>query len=248
LAVGAAQACVLILLVEFHRPALLPAALPLLRALGGDGATHYPAIYYALPVMMYRANLVIGVILTPLAAGLATFLFAESLAGEVRPGAWKRVLRGAPSLVGIGIVLTGVVYGIGTAAGALPREFLLGNAAVRWGIRGIILLLMVLVQGFIAYATAWIVLMGHGFWRAVRDSARVTVRTFLPTMIVVAVPALALFPLSYASTRVDVIAGRLKPEMVTALIGVELLAQVVLTFVLLGAITRLFLWRVEAAR
>jgi hypothetical protein len=145
-------------------------------------------------------------------------------------------------------VLTGVVYGIGTAAGALPREFLLGNAAVRWGIRGIILLLMVLVQGFIAYATAWIVLMGHGFWRAVRDSARVTVRTFLPTMIVVAVPALALFPLSYASTRVDVIAGRLKPEMVTALIGVELLAQVVLTFVLLGAITRLFLWRVEAAR
>jgi hypothetical protein len=67
-------------------------------------------------------------------------------------------------------------------------------------------------------------------------------------MLVIAVPTLILFPLSYASGRVDFVASRFRPEMVAALVGAQVLMQMVASFVLVGGVTRLFLWRVEAAR
>jgi hypothetical protein len=76
----------------------------------------------------------------------------------------------------------------------------------------------------------------------------VTFRTLLPTLIVIGVPAALLVPLSYATSRVDLIASKLKPETVAALLGLQLVCQALVTFLLVGAITRMFLWRVEEER
>jgi len=108
--------------------------------------------------------------------------------------------------------------------------------------------LFVLIQGFFVYSTAWVVLMGHKFWPALRDSVRVTLRTFLPTMMVVALPAVILFPFSYAGSRIDIVARKFRPEVLVGLVSAQIAAELLVTFVLIGAITRMFLWRLEAAR
>ncbi len=246
--VAGVQALVLILLIWFHSPALQAVGLPLVRLLGGENATHYPMLFYSLPTMFFRVNLAIAVLVTSIAGGAATLLFARGFGLDGVRTAWRDALRRAPALMIATLVMVAIIIGIAGLAGLVPREMYLNNAVVRWVTRGGTLLLFVVVQSLFAYATPWIVLRGHSAWPAIRDSVRVTGRTLLPTLVVVGVPAVLIFPLSYASGRVDLIAEKLKPEIVGGLLGMEVTAQLVLTFLLVGAVTRLFLWRMEAAR
>jgi hypothetical protein len=90
--------------------------------------------------------------------------------------------------------------------------------------------------------------MGHGFLPAVRDSIKVTGITLLPTLLVVAVPTALLFPITYASSRIDLIAQKLRPETTLALVSAQIVMELFCTFVLAGALTRLFVWRMEAGK
>ena len=64
----------------------------------------------------------------------------------------------------------------------------------------------------------------------------------------IAVPTALLYPLIWVSGRVDLFASKLRPETITAILGARLGAELILTFFLVGAITRLYLWRMEASR
>ena len=55
LLVTAIQVALLLLLPSFHHGALIFLGLPLIRLLGGENATHYPLLYYALPTMLEMA-------------------------------------------------------------------------------------------------------------------------------------------------------------------------------------------------
>lgn len=242
------QAAVLLLLVLFHHRALLPFGLPLIRLLGGEGATHYPVLYYALPTMFFRVNLVISVFVASIAGGAATLLFARAFGFGEEHKAWNRALRCAPTLIAVTLLVAGLLFGIAGLATFVPKELALRSFEVRWGTRGAMMILFILVQSFLIYTTAWVVLMGHRIWPAIRDSVRVTLRTFLPTVIVVGIPVVLLFPFSYASGRVDLVANKLRPEVLVGLLSAQVVCQILVTFFLVGAITRLFLWRVEADR
>ena len=242
------QAAVLLLMMSFHHRALLPLGLPLVKLLGGEGATHYPIFYYALPMMFFRVNLAISVFVASIAGGVATLLFARAFGFAEKHQAWKRALRCAPTLVAADLLLVGLLVGIAALAALIPKEITLYSSVGRWGTRGVTLILFVVLQSFMAYTTAWIVLMGRGIWPAIRDSVRVTLRTFLPTVIVVGIPAVLLFPFSYASSRMDLVAGKLNPEVVAGLLSAQVVCQILVTVLLVAAITRLFLWRVEADR
>jgi hypothetical protein len=198
--------------------------------------------------MFSRANVVISVLVASVASGAATLLFARAFGFGPVHDVWKRTLRCAPMLIAAALLVAAILFGI-TALGTLvPREVTAQGFAARWGVRGTTLILFILVQSFFAYTTAWIILMGHKIGPAIRDSFRVTLRTFLPTVIAVAVPLLIHFPFSYASSRVDLIAGKLRPEVVGSFLSVQIVCQLLITFLLVGAVTRLFLWRVEATR
>jgi len=248
LLVGSVQAAALLLIVSFYHLALLQLGQPLTRLLGGQAAIHYPILYYALPTMFNRLNLVIDALIASIAGGAATLLFARAfgLGQEQKP--WKRAIRHASTLVPATLVAMALVLGLGALATLVPKELTAQSFTIRWGIRGATFLVFTLVQGLLIYATAWIVLMGHGLWPAIRDSVRVALRTFLPTMIVVGLSGVMLFPFQYAGSRADFVASKLRPEMVGSLLALQIVFQVLVTFLLVGAITRLFLWRAEAAR
>jgi hypothetical protein len=248
LVVAGAKLALLFLLIFFHQASVLPLALPLVRLLGGDAATHYPVLFYALPTMFARADLAISALVASIAGGAATLLFARALGYADIPKAWGRAWRSAPTLIPVNILVMGLLFGVAALGKLAPQELVLQNAAVRWGIRGGTLFLFILIQSFVVYTTAWVVLVGHKIGPAFRDSIRVTIRTFLPTALVVAVPALLLFPLSYAGSRVDLVASKFRPEVIVGVLCTEIAVEVLATFLLVGAVTRLFLWRTEGAR
>ena len=125
---------------------------------------------------------------------------------------------------------------------------MLTNPAVRWGARAGMLAVFIIVQSLFGYTTAWVVLMGHKFLPALRDSIKVTGITLLPTLLVVALPTALLFPITYATSRIDLIAQKLRPETTLALVTIQIVVELFCTFILAGALTRLFVWRMEASR
>ena len=248
LLVAAVQVLALILLLSFHHPALLPIGLPLVRLLGGEAAIHYPDLFFALPSMFFKVNLVITALVSSIAGGAGALLFARSFGLEGLEHPWRRALRRAPALIAVGILIVLLLYGISRAVTLIPRDVILQDTVARWGTRLGILVLFIVIESLLAYTTAWIVLMGHGAGRALRDSLRVAGRTLPPTLLIVGVPAVIFFPLSYLTGRVDLIAGKLNPEVMAGILVVQIGFGILLTFFVIGAITRLFLWRVEAAR
>jgi hypothetical protein len=249
LLVGGVQAAVLLLLVSFHYPALLPIGLPLVKLLGGDRATHYPFLYLALPMMYSRINLAVSVLVASIAGGAATLLFAQAFGlGQERQRAWRQAWRYAPSLIIISLLVVALWLGISMLGTLVPQELKMRSSIARWGTRGGTMFLSVVVQSLFVYTTAWIVLMGHKIWPAIRNSLLVSSRTLLPTLIAVAVPALLLYPFTFTLGYAGLIAAKFKPELLAGLIGTAIAVEVLVTFFLVGTVTRLFVWRTEGSR
>lgn len=238
------QTALLLTLILFFHPVLLPLALPLVRALGGPEATHYPALYYSLPAMVTRMNVVVDTAITSILVGIATLLFARAFGSDTPENTVRRAIRRAPALIVTSAVTLGVLVLGDRLTALVPMDLVNRSFFLRWGMRGFSMFLFIIVQSLMAYTAAWIVLAGHGIWPAIRDSVRVTARTFIPTFLVVGIPVVIMFPISYMTRG----AARLKPEMVANLLGLGLVVQLILTFFLVGAITRLFVWRLEATR
>ena len=248
LALAAVQYVALGLLVAFHQPAVAPIGVPLIRLAGGDKAMHYPMMFLYLPSMYSRIMLVVAVLFASVVVAFATLRFARTLGFAPAGRAPTSIRRQLPTLILVSVPPTLAILALSWLAGQVPTDLILSNAKVRWAVRGGVLLAVVLVQSFVSYATAWVVLQGHSVVAALRDSCRVTARTFLPTFLVIAIPVVALYPISYLMQRVDLFVGKLRPETIAGLLALRIAAELLFGFLIVGAITRLFLWRTESAR
>jgi len=246
LVLGVIQAAVLVFLLSFHYSWAQPLAVPLLRSVGGEAAIHYPYSLQVLPVAMARAGLVLSIVLASLMGGVATVSFARVFGTHRDVAPWRGAVRRYPALLGYTLIVAVVVV---AAAALIPRlvppEVMLENRTVRWGTRLGLLGLTVVLETLFAYGTAWIVLRGKGPIAAVTAAVRTAGRLFLPSAIVIALPAFVLFPLSYLESQADVIVGKFRPELVITVLVTGIVARILLGFLLAGSVTRLFLWREE---
>lgn len=242
------QTAVLLLIVSFHHQLLLPVALPIIRLLAGEEVAHYPVLFIALPVIHFRIRLVITILIASIATGAATALFARAYGLDEDRSPWRRALRSAPSLMAISLLVIAAWFGISMLGSLVPHEMQMRSSSVRWATRGVLLLLSLLVQCLLIYTTAWIVIAGHKIGPAIRDSVRVSLRTFLPTLIAVGIPTLVLFPSSIIGSRAGFIADKFKPEMIGWLLGGTVVLEVLMAFLIVGTITRLFVWRMGESR
>src|SRR5262245_48187739 len=212
LMIAAVEGAVLSLLVGFHQPPVQFLGIPLVRLLGGEVALHYPDFFLRLPLMYARADMVMSVIVTSLGYGAATLLFARRFGFEPGETAGRAALRRAPALFLVTAITVAGLWGLGRIGEAVARDLLLNSRIVRWGTRAGLLCGDILIQSLMAYASAWVMLQGHRALPALRDSVRVTVRTFLPTVLLVAIPILLLYPLNYLAQRADLVVLKLRPE------------------------------------
>jgi hypothetical protein len=232
-------------LVSFHRALLLPLTLPFIRWVAGDAGTHYPVFYFALPTVYSRVSLILSIVLGSLAVGAATIIFARIFGGSTDENPWRTASRRYPALFVITLILGILLYGVSMIQDVVPRDAVLSSKIVRWGSRMGILALYIAVEALFAYGSAWIVLRGSSVLAAIRKSIRLTLSNFVATFLIVGAPAILLYVFSYAYGRADWIAEKLRPETIGQILLIQIVLEIGLGFFVVGAITRVFLYRTE---
>ncbi len=228
-------------ILSFYRPGLSVVVLPLVRGVGGDAATHYPTFFAALPTIFARLDLILGVVVASLATGAATVLFARAF-GEVAPRAWSTAARRYLPLAGIALLSALLSLVIFLLGGHFIQE-VVADRLLRWLVRFGVMLTFIVAESFLIYASVAIVLDGRGFLGSIRDSVRMAAKILLPTIVVVGIPVILAYPLDYLAGRSDLFLTKFRPELVTGVLLAKIVAELVLGFLLVGAITRLYVWR-----
>jgi len=246
LLIAALQILGLEAILGFCRPGISTVALPLVRWVGGDAATHFPTFYVALPVIFARWDLVLGVVVASLTTGAAAALFARAY-GQTAPGAWSTAARRYFPLTGVALVaalLSLVVFVLGNQV----LQQVMADRALRWTARLGMMAVFVVVESFLVYASVGIVLEGWGFLGSIRHSAGVAAALFVPTVVLVGLPVFLVFPLDYLAECSNLFLTKLRPELMTGVLFLKIAAELVLTFLLVGAVTRVYLWRCREER
>ena len=247
LAIAVVQILALLLVLNFHQQFLSPLLVPLVKGFAGPTAIHYPNFYLALPIIFSRVSLILSVLLTCLMVGAAVVLFAQAFGRAEHMKPWKVAKKRYPALFIATLILALALFGVPYLTLLLPKDLLLANSMVRWGMRGVLLLLSILIQTFLVYAAAWVLLRNERALKAVADSIRLSGSTFVPTFVIVALPAVLLYPLSFLDSRADLFVTKFRPEAVTGLILVQIVLELLFGFLVIGAVTRIFIYQTEEA-
>jgi hypothetical protein len=229
LAFGLLQVVIVVLLAFFAVPPFSTLMFPVVRALGGDAALHYPTHFVLLPSLYQRIYL-------PLAATLGFLLWsygawlmvghheaAERIPGRSFRAAWPGII-----LIGMVFVVVTVVLGRGFgwltshAPRAVPgRVFTLAGIA-----------LIASVQALMLYAPIVLRIRGGGAVSALRASARYARHNFAATAMLVTTVLVVHTPLDALIANADSIATQFRPEAVFQLMIGSIVLEVMTAFLL----------------
>ncbi len=239
---GAVQLLVLACLAGFAHPAISWFMAPLLRRLAGEDALRYPNVFQLMPALYGRASVLVDAVPGAVMAGAALWLYARRFEGHpARAGAGLAVavrrglalvLVNLPGAVLIHAVLIGGQWWNANHGG--PRLMRFG---VHYGTLGLALA----VQAFFAYAAAYVVIEGRSAlqaWARLGEAAR---RGFWAALFVSAVLFLPHLPLNLLGRAVPAVVQRGRPELVTGLVGTEILVGLVTSLLLAGCVSLVFL-------
>jgi hypothetical protein len=240
LALGVLQLALLLALTGFAHPLLAWAMAPLVRALAGEPALHYPDFYRALPYVQGRLDLAVGMLPGALATGWSTRLFAARWRrSAVAPGAaWEETAPCALTLVLAQLPLQALMLLFTTT---LERALVgqpglvrrLGEAAILGGVVGL--------QALFLYVPALVVLGRRGLWSTLAGLPRTWARGLWAGLLLCGVAQLGLLPLGELGQRSSLLVDRGAPELVAWVTGLQVLVGLALSFVLAGSATLVYL-------
>jgi hypothetical protein len=242
LVLGIVQLGAVALLWGFAHPAVSWFMAPLLAQAVGPEVLRYPNLLRALPDLFGRTDLVIGTLFGSVAIGAATLLFADVFrGGPPRPlaafaGAGRRfaALIAAQLPFNLIVVLLSDVLGrwlLEKGGGPLTRQLLsLTLVAVS-----------VVVQSLFLYVAALVVLERRSALGALRGLPRTWARGFWAALTLGLALLAVLMPLQSLSDRAATLVDRGDPELVGWLVVVEIVASLVVWFLLAGSATLVYL-------
>jgi hypothetical protein len=238
LAFGLLQCCLLSLLAFFTWPPAAWAMIPVVRALGGEPALHYPTHFVLLPSMyrMVYLPLVATVGFAAWSFGIWSMVAHHEVGMRVPARSFRAAL---PAILVVGVVYVAVTVALGQGLGALAATTLEGIPARLATL--VAIAAIAASQAFLLYAPIVLRLQGGGPLRALRNSARYARRYFGATAMLVATVLLAHVPLDALIGKSDAIAARFHPEVVLQLLIASVLLEVVTAFVLFAGIVALAL-------
>ncbi len=246
LVLGLVQALVLAALTAFARPWLAWVLAPLVRAGAGEAALHYPDFFRALPLLYDRADLVVAALVGSIATGWSVTLFASDWRGaRVAVGeGWFRVAPRSLALVLVQLPFNVLAFGLSVAighllAGRVGMTLRAGQAAG--------LAAMVVLQALFLYLPAVVVLERRGLGAAFAALPRTWARGFWAALVVGVAALLPLLPLDFLGRRTNLLVERGTPELVAGLVVLDLLVGLLVSFLLAGSSTLVFLGAVSDA-
>jgi hypothetical protein len=240
---SAAQALVLVAVVLFAYPPFSAVAAPLLERLFGPQALHYPNNLFVARAAVGQADLLMSVLLGPLTLGAAVVLFAGFYTGSrERVGtAFRWSAASYVPLLGVTALTTALSQGAARLPVALWGH-LADESPTRFRLLRMATVAVVLaIQALFVYAVPAIAAGRVRFGAGLAGSLRLAVRQPLTTYLVVAVPAaLELLP-AWLARQSHVIATRLSPEALIAVMVLWIAVILAAGYAAAGAATRLFI-------
>jgi len=240
LVLGVLQCAVLLALLGFPHPLLAWALAPLVRAIGGEPALHYPDFYRALPLLYSRADLVVGSLAGAVATGWSTRLFAARWRREMLPagGAWAEIAPRALTLVLaqlpfqlLVLLFSGLLDRALAGQGGLAQR--LGYFVTLGGVAGL--------QALFLYLPALVVIERRGLWSAFAGLPRAWARGFWAAFLLGLVALLPLLPLAGLGQGSGLLVDRGTPELVGWVTAMQLLVGLAVSFLLAGSSTLVYL-------
>jgi hypothetical protein len=238
------QVIILALFIFFYLPPVSLFMIPLIRWFSGEAVLHYPQLYIALPRLFSIMNAwLLNLFISWLFVGIATLLFAARYQGvKLSMGkAFSRALRRAGPLFLVGLVEWIVVKIIMELLGLFSTNIM------NWGIQSPRLLIVlgfflniILLTPF-AFTAAEVLLAGRGIGGALRGSFGLARRNFGVTYLIFALPSL--FPLLVRILLIGTprIVSEFHPNVVVLLLLLSIVITLVINFVIVGALTALYL-------
>jgi hypothetical protein len=240
LALGVVQGAVLLGLAGFAHPWLAWALAPLVRAGAGAAALHYPDFFRALPALYARVDLVVAVLPGAVLAGWSVALFAARWRGtQPAPGAaWAEVAPRALTLVLAQLPFSLLALGWSSGMGRLleGRAGMALRLGSLMGLAGVVAL-----QALFLYLPAVVLLERRGLRGAFASLPRTWARGFWAGLVLGAVALLPLLPFDALGRRVGLLVDRGVPELAVGVTALQLLAALVISFLLAGSSTLVYL-------
>ncbi len=246
LLLGAVQGVVLLALAHFARPWLAWALAPLVRAGAGEGALHYPDFFRALPSLYARADLVVVATVGAILTGWSVALFAARWRGSPDGPAttWAAVAPRALTLVLAQLPFNVLAFALSAGIGAVLEAR--AGVVLRLG-QLVGLGAMVVLQALFLYVPALVVLERRGLAGTFAALPRTWVRGFWAGLVLGLAALVPLLPLDALGGSVGLLVGRGLPELAAWLTALQLLAGLVVSFLLAGGSTLVFLGSVADA-
>jgi hypothetical protein len=242
-----AQSLIVLAVVGFAYPPLSWVAVPLLRWRLGEAALHYPGNLFALRPALAQIDSVMLVVLGAVLTATAVHVFARFYSGA-REGfaeGFRAAARRYLPLVAVAAVLIAATHFVARAPysfmGQLAEDSPMMFRVARLASIGIV----VVLQSLFVYSTAYLVVAGTGLVSAVGKSFRLALHAPATTLLLVGVPSLLeLIPL-WLSQRSGIMAERLSPEVLIAVIALWIAVIFVAGYATAGASTRFFLFSMQ---
>ena len=240
---ASARLSVLVFLVFFHRPHIVAVGRPVVEWLGGAEALRYPDHLSMLPSMFVVVDRVVVVLLGAFLIAHAARVFARAFLPGIGPMTEGTGLRTAFHLA---VVLT-IWIAIDLAAaglwGLLPEGIQQRGGKLGLILAGLQSLLFAGLRLPFLYALAAVAVLGDSAWRGVARSWRIAGTEPMGTFALVVFLAAARLP--FAAVLGPVGAPRLAdaPEIVVVALAVKVLVELVVLLVVVGATTRIVLWK-----
>ena len=240
---AAVQLLIVISISSFAYPPFSWVMAPAMRWRFGEQALHYPNNLFVIKSALGQIDTFLWILLGTLVSGAAVYVFSTFFAGRPDRFAtgWRKAARRYLALVAVGAVVMALTQLIAQAPRSLWGH-LIEDSPLRFRlVRMLSIALVVAVQAVFVYAFQYIVLEGRRIVPAVVSSVRLAVRSPITTYLIVGVPAaLELFPL-WLSKKSLVIAYRLSPELLVAVMVIWIAVIFISSYASTGAATRFFL-------
>jgi hypothetical protein len=241
LAFGLVQFAALLLLAGFAHPLVSPVMAPLVTRIAGPDALHYPNVFRVLPALHARLAFVLDALVGVVAIGAATRLFAARFAGEPIPaaagireaaGRWGTlVIAHLPLQLLVLLVTFGIPEWLHTrgSAGMTVRFGLLA------GILGVILIQVVFVL-----IAPLVILAGHGVRETWHELPPLIGQVGIAAFAIVVTATVVTWPVQILGRFADRVVDRGTPELVIALVCVQIAAALIAAFVTAGSVTLVY--------
>lgn len=240
LVIGIAQGIALLLIWWFAHPLVSRFMAPLVQAVGGEDALHYPDIFSHMPGLYARADMVLVASLGAVMLGASTQLFAHAHTGaplEAGRAMWK-ALRHAGTLIVILLPLNAllVLLSIGLGAAVADQGALVQRAAYVFGLGA-----SVMIQAFFLYVTQLAMLERRGIGATFSALSRTWRHGFLAALVLGVMFLLPLLPLHFVSGQTARIVERGSPDLIGLLVFAQLMVALAAGFLLNGSATLVYL-------